>query len=203
MPYQTITQGLTITVPTDGTRNWGQVLYDSCWVNISAHDHTADKGNLIGTNALATDAVTTIKITDQNVTTAKIADLNVTTGKIAAEAVTSDKLAKNIGSTVVATVTPSGTTQTIDFNAGLIHQLDLGSATGDVTLTLSNPVAGAIYRIYVTQAATPRDIIWPAGVKWPGGQKPLLSQVNDAIDSVTLVHIGAGIYYGEWDLAYV
>jgi hypothetical protein len=42
---------------------------------------------------LASDSVTTAKILDANVTTAKIADLNVTTGKIADSAITSAKIA--------------------------------------------------------------------------------------------------------------
>jgi hypothetical protein len=42
---------------------------------------------------LASDSVTTAKILDVNVTTAKIADLNVTTGKIADSAITSAKIA--------------------------------------------------------------------------------------------------------------
>jgi hypothetical protein len=42
---------------------------------------------------LASDSVTTAKILDANVTTAKIADLNVTTGKLADSAVTSAKIA--------------------------------------------------------------------------------------------------------------
>jgi len=42
---------------------------------------------------LASDSVTTAKILDANVTTGKIADLNVTTGKIADSAITSAKIA--------------------------------------------------------------------------------------------------------------
>ena len=49
----------------------------------------------INSGDIASRAVTTDALRDQNVTTAKIADLNVTTGKLAADAVTSAKLADN------------------------------------------------------------------------------------------------------------
>lgn len=40
MGYNTITQGLTITVPTSGTKNWDQQLLTGAWEKISAHDHS-------------------------------------------------------------------------------------------------------------------------------------------------------------------
>ncbi len=50
----------------------------------------------LGATGLASNAVTTAKITDLNVTTGKLADLAVTTGKIADGAVTAAKLAPNV-----------------------------------------------------------------------------------------------------------
>lgn len=47
----------------------------------------------VQTDDLATNSVTTVKITDLNVTTGKIADLGVTSGKLAANAVIAGKLA--------------------------------------------------------------------------------------------------------------
>jgi hypothetical protein len=38
--YQTITLGLTLTVPTASTRNWSQQLLTGAWNKISEHDHT-------------------------------------------------------------------------------------------------------------------------------------------------------------------
>lgn len=93
MPYETFSSGLTIQAPTAGTKNWAETLRTELWAKISAHDHTGSgKGLQIATAALATNAVTTVKITDLNVTTAKINDLAVTTGKIADGAVTPAKL---------------------------------------------------------------------------------------------------------------
>lgn len=51
------------------------------------------------------------------------------------------------------------------------------------------------------QGAVARDVIWPAAVKWPGGQKPILSSTNDAVDKVTLYYDGA-TYRGDWDTNY-
>jgi uncharacterized protein YjbI with pentapeptide repeats len=55
------------------------------------------------TGMLATDAVTTVKITDANVTTAKLADAAVTTAKITDANVTTDKLAANAVTTTKIT----------------------------------------------------------------------------------------------------
>lgn len=94
MPYETFSSGLTIQAPTAGTKNWAETLRTQLFAKISAHDHTGSgKGLQIATAALATNAVTTVKITDLNVTTAKINDLAVTTAKLADGAVTSAKLA--------------------------------------------------------------------------------------------------------------
>jgi len=51
---------------------------------------------------LATNAITTIKITDLNVTTAKIADTNVTTAKIADNAVTLAKMASGTDGNIIS-----------------------------------------------------------------------------------------------------
>ena len=113
----------------------------------------------------------------------------------------SEGLATNLGFTQAATVTPTGTSQTLDFNLGNIQSVDLGSATGDVTFTLANPNQGSFYTIIIEQGATPRDVIWPSAVKWPGGQKPILSTTNGAKDKVRLYYDGTD-YFGDWDLDY-
>ena len=89
-----------------------------------------------------------------------------------------------------STLTPGGTTQTVDWNTSNAQEIDLGSATGDVTLTLNNPVAGAAYFVKVVQGATARQLVWPANVKWPGGTAHTLTTTDDAIDSITLYYDG-------------
>jgi hypothetical protein len=92
--------------------------------------------------------------------------------------------------TLPSPMLPTGTTQSVDLNLGNGQVLDLGSATGDVTLSLSNPVAGGSYTIKIIQSATSRTIIWPGTVKWPGGVPITLSKVDDAIDLVTFFYDG-------------
>lgn len=173
MAFTTLNLGLTLTIPTIGTRNWGQTMFQTTWTKISQHAHTGSgDGNPLGSSAISDFAILR------------------------------DKLAKNIGHYELATpAVPAGDVQTLDFANGSIQTLDLGSATGDVTLTLSNPVAGTLYRLKVIQGATPRDVIWPATVKWPQGQKLILTQDDNAIDMVTLYWDGTN-YFGEWNNAF-
>jgi hypothetical protein len=91
------------------------------------------------------------------------------------------------------TLTPTGTTQAIDLSAGRQWVIDLGSATGDVTLTLNNPLDGAVYTIKVIQGATDRNLVWPAAVLWPAGTAPTITSGDDVIDTVQLVYDGT--YY--------
>ena len=85
---------------------------------------------------------------------------------------------------------PTGTTQTIDWNNGNIQVIDLDSATGNVTLTLSNPQTGGTYSLKLIQGATARNITWPGSMLWEGGTSLILSTGNDDIDLVTMVYDG-------------
>lgn len=169
MAYTTLALGLTLTLPTDGTRNWGSTMRNTTWTKISQHAHTGSgDGNQIGTNGFA--------------------DFSVSR----------NKLKKALGLYPAPTVTPLGTAQALDFDLGSIATVDLGSATGNVDLTLSNPIAGVTYKVISIQAATPRDLNWPVSVKWPQGQKPILSQADNAIDIINLYYDGSN-YFGEWN----
>lgn len=173
MPFTTLSLGLTLTIPTSGTKNWGPTLFNTTWTKISQHNHTGGGDGL-----------------------------QMITSSYADNSITAVKLAKNAGSFQYATLlTPVGTTQTIDWTNGSIQKLTLTSATGDVTLTLNNPAQGVTYRLFVIQSATPRDLVWPAAVLWANGQKPLLSQAAGAVDIIEMYYDGTN-YYGNWDLAY-
>lgn len=171
MAFETISLGLTLTIPTSGTTNWGTTVKNATWNVISSHDHTGS-----GNGALITNAA------------------------LANNTIEGSKLSKNLALTQAATLTPSGTTQTIDFDNGNIQTVDLGSATGNVTLTLSNPAQGARYLVFIVQGATPRELTWPATVKWPQGQEILLSQANDALDYVEMYYDGSEYRVLSWDL---
>ena len=108
----------------------------------------------------------------------------------------------NTGVTAPPTSTPLGTTQEIDWDNGEGQIVDLGSATGDVTLTMVNPVAGQSYILKFIQGATPYDIVLPSTVKMAGGTAPTtlqLTVIDDAEDTLTLWFDGTNYYeqFGE------
>lgn len=84
----------------------------------------------------------------------------------------------------------TGTAHTIDWNNANVHTLDLQDFSGNVTLTFSNPVSGAVYYLKLIQSSTARTITWPATVKWPAGLAPTITVTNDAIDLITCVYDG-------------
>lgn len=173
MAFTTLNLGLTLTIPTNGTRNWGSTLYSTTWTKISSHDHSGG-GN----------------------------GSQLVIGSIPDNLITRDKLAKNIGIYPYATtLTPTGTTQTVDWTNGSIQKLSLSSATGTVTLTLSNPVAGIEYRIFIVQGATARALVWPGSVFFPQQQAPILSTTSGYVDSVRLYYDGTN-YFGDWENDY-
>lgn len=96
--------------------------------------------------------------------------------------------------TMPATKVPTGTTETIDWNEGNLATIDLGSASGDVTLTLSNGKAGASYVLKVIQGAVARNLIWPAEVLFEGGATPTVSTGNDDVDIFSFISDGVSFY---------
>jgi hypothetical protein len=58
---------------------------------------------------------------------------------------------------------PTGITLAIDLALGNYIQVDCGSATGNLTLTFTNPTPGLLCFLQVTQGATIRALIWPTG----------------------------------------
>lgn len=102
--------------------------------------------------------------------------------------------AQQVTTLLPATHVPTGTTQTINWNDGMGQVIDLGSATGDVTLTLNNPVSNGHYLIKFIQGGTDRDIVLPASVLIPGGSAPNTLDItitDDAIDTLNLWYDGA------------
>ncbi len=170
MPYETLSLGLTLTLPTNGTKNWGTTLKSTTWTKISQHQHTGSgDGAQLVTNSIADYAITTVK------------------------------LAKDYGVTQAASVNASGTAATLDLSLGRAQFLNVGPASGTVVLTLSNPLAGTSYIVFITQGATARSVTWPAAVKWPQGVAPILSTVNGSVDFVWLYYNGTD-YKGLWEL---
>jgi hypothetical protein len=153
MAYETLNLGLELTLPTTGTRNWGQTLKNTTWTKISGHDHTqGGDGNQIPTAGIVDDAITTAK------------------------------LAPNLGLTQKADTVVSGLNQSvaIDWDNGMIQVLDCTAATGTLTITMSDPQPGATYRLFFKQPATALAITWPVSVKWPQGQAPIFTESSGA-----------------------
>jgi len=173
MAYTTLNLGLQLTIPTSGTRNWASTLYSTTWTKISQHRHTGSgDGN----------QMVTLSYSNLSVTSAKLAK-NIALGQAS------------------STLSPSGTTQTVDLDNGVTQKLDLSSASGNVTLTISNAQSGGLYRLFVIQGATARDIVWPASVKWPQGQVAILSTANGSVDIVELYYDGTN-YYADWQVGW-
>lgn len=81
-------------------------------------------------------------------------------------------------------VTPTGTTQTITYSTSNSYQIDLESATGNMTVTISGgPPAGTYGQmvVIITQDSTvARTVTWAGGTfRWPGGSThPMTTTLN-------------------------
>jgi hypothetical protein len=99
------------------------------------------------------------------------------------------------GSNVQTITPPGGVTLTIDLALGYMCLLSLASASGNVTLTLSNPTAGLINMLVVTQGATLRNLIFPAGTKQSlAGGTTWIPTAISKVDVITFVYDGS-VYY--------
>jgi hypothetical protein len=67
MPFNTISLGLTLKVPTRSTKNWDSVLLADLFTPISSHDHSGGgAGNPIPADGLAANSVNDAKIQLRN-----------------------------------------------------------------------------------------------------------------------------------------
>jgi hypothetical protein len=96
-----------------------------------------------------------------------------------------------VSTTVATTLAPSGTTQTVNWANSNVQVIDLGSASGNVTLTFSNPASGAAYILKVIQGATARTLTFPAAVIWESGSAMVLTSTDDAVDIASCTYVGS------------
>jgi hypothetical protein len=104
---------------------------------------------------LASDSVTTAKILDSNVTTAKIADSNITTAKIADSNVTAGKLASD--SVTTAKIVDSAVT-TAKINDGAVTSAKIADGT-IVNADISASAAISYSKLNLTGTITSSDIV--------------------------------------------
>lgn len=87
----------------------------------------------------------------------------------------------------------TGAPGTINWSSG---QNQTRTLTSSGSITLSNPVNGATYKLRVVQGGSGSyTITWPT-IKWAGGVAPTLSTAVGAEDIVTLYYNGTS-YYGQ------
>ena len=92
--------------------------------------------------------------------------------------------------------TITGSTATINFNAGNIADITLATST---TLTLTGGTFGT-FIIKLTQDATGgRVVSWPSNVRWSGGIPPSLTTTGGKVDVISLIFDGTN-YYGTYAL---
>jgi len=129
------------------------------------------------------NAIGTIYTTDSSLTGTRQVDLaefvlTFTNGCVVIDAA-------SFSVTTQAIFVPAGTSQDLDIKSGNGMVLDLGAASGNVTLTVSNEKDGAIMTLKVIQGATPRTLIYPANFKWEGGTALVPTATNNAEDLIT------------------
>jgi hypothetical protein len=84
---------------------------------------------------------------------------------------------------------------TIDWSLGATAYMTFDRDS--VALTFSNPVAGTVYRLLLTQSGGGSDALsWSTTIKWRGGSAPTLTATGGAVDILTFVYINS-VWYGD------
>ena len=159
---------------------------------------------LIGGTAVTTTAAELNKLDGVTATSTEINYLDITTlgTTEASKAVTADAngvVKFDNGVQQESTALTSGTSVTLDLNAGTVFTITLAHNIG--TFTWSNPASSgyaSVFSLKVTQDGTgSRTISWPASVDWASGTAPTLSSgANDVDVFVFLTVDGGTTYYG-------
>ena len=91
----------------------------------------------------------------------------------------------------------AGAGVTFDLSTGRFHTIDMQNATGDVAVTLTNPIEGRTYSVRVIQGVGGHDLTW-TDVLWPSGTIPVVTGVDNSEDFFQLHCVDAATpyYYG-------
>jgi hypothetical protein len=103
------------------------------------------------------------------------------------------------GSGEPAEYLPAGE-QTITYSGGITIDWSLGATaylelTGNCTVTLSNTLAGKVYRLILAQKSGGNHLVtsWTGVNKWQGGAAPTLTTTVDREDIITFVRQGSTV----------
>lgn len=175
MAYETISSGITLTIPTSGTINWASALKSGAWQKISEHDHTGGgKGLKIGLSGIGSNVI------DKTALVKNLTDYQVLHSV-------------------------AGTTENVNWNDGRVHVLDISASSGNVTATLQNPLEGGRYILKVISHASNKLALAGGTIKWPQGEDPtevseyFLSLASGAVDMIYLYYDGSS-YLASWDV---
>lgn len=84
---------------------------------------------------------------------------------------------------------------TVDWSAGSTAYMTFDRDS--VALTLSNGVAGQVYRFLVKQSSGGSDVFtYATTIKWRGGSAPTLTTAGNSVDIFTFVYINS-VWYGD------
>ena len=95
---------------------------------------------------------------------------------------------------IPTTLSPSTNSQNIDWNDGNIQVVDFQSAPTGVTFSFSNQKTGGTYTIKMIQGANLTTINWPTSIKWESGVSLIPTNIDNALDLVTMVYDGTNYY---------
>ena len=159
---------------------------------------------LIGGTAVTTTAAELNILDGVTATSTELNYLDITTlgTTEASKAVTADAngvVKFDNGVQQESTALTSGTSVTLDLNAGTVFTITLAHNIG--TFTWSNPASSgyaSVFSLKVTQDGTGgRTISWPASVDWASGTAPTLSSGANDVDVFVFFTVDGGTtYYG-------
>lgn len=106
--------------------------------------------------------------------------------------------ARNTFAQVVQTNTaysPAGAgTATLDLSLGNLFTVTVPA--GNITMALSNGVAGQCFLVRFINDTSIRTITWFTTIKWPGGSAPALSGTSGHVDTFGFIITGTNTYDG-------
>ena len=157
---------------------------------------------LIGGTAVTTTAAELNILDGVTATSTELNYLDITTlgTTEASKAVTADAngvVKFDNGVQQESTALTSGTSVTLDLNAGTVFTITLAHNIG--TFTWSNPASSgyaSVFSLKVTQDGTGgRTISWPASVDWASGTAPTLSSGANDVDVFVFFTVDGGPTY--------